>query len=147
MADINVSTLSSSLRAGAPGGKQPPFIFDMSPAVAARGKIRLAIKRGEKIPEGWGLDKEGRLVFCAHGDRAIVRREKDGSRTILADRWDGKRFEPITDWYSAVGIFFRLSASCVIVSTDLLPLGGLAFFAMLSFLTGPAGPWPTESSD
>ncbi len=51
---------TSPIAAGAPAGEQPPFIFDMSPAVAARGKIRLAIKRGEKIPEGWGLDREGR---------------------------------------------------------------------------------------
>lgn len=51
---------TSPFAAGAPAGDQPPFVFDMSPAVAARGKIRLAIKRGESIPEGWGLDKEGR---------------------------------------------------------------------------------------
>src|SRR3546814_17126258 len=32
----------------------------MSPAVAARGKIRRAARRGEKIPEGYALDKDGR---------------------------------------------------------------------------------------
>ncbi len=51
---------TSPIAAGAPGGDQPPFIFDMSPAVAARGKIRLAMLRGESIPEGWGLDKDGK---------------------------------------------------------------------------------------
>jgi len=51
---------TSPFAAGAPGGQLPPFILDMSPAVAARGKVRLAAKRGESIPEGWGLDKEGR---------------------------------------------------------------------------------------
>ena len=35
---------------GAPGGKLPPFLLDMSPAVAARGKIRRAERRGETIP-------------------------------------------------------------------------------------------------
>jgi LDH2 family malate/lactate/ureidoglycolate dehydrogenase len=51
---------TSPFAAGAPGGKLPPFVLDMAPAVVARGKIRLAAKRGEKIPEGWGLDREGR---------------------------------------------------------------------------------------
>jgi LDH2 family malate/lactate/ureidoglycolate dehydrogenase len=46
--------------AGAPGGKLPPFLLDMSPAVAARGKIRRAERRGETIPLGYALDGEGR---------------------------------------------------------------------------------------
>ena len=46
--------------AGAPSNKQVSFVLDMSPAVAARGKIRLAEKRGEPIPEGYALDKEGK---------------------------------------------------------------------------------------
>ncbi len=53
---------TSPFAAGAPGGDLPPFILDMSPAVAARGKVRLAAKRGESIPEGWGLDKEGQAT-------------------------------------------------------------------------------------
>jgi len=36
------------------------FRLDMSPAVAARGKIRIAEKRGEKIPLGYALDGDGR---------------------------------------------------------------------------------------
>jgi LDH2 family malate/lactate/ureidoglycolate dehydrogenase len=51
---------TSPLAAGAPGGKLGPFLLDMSPAVAARGKIRLAGKRGEKIPLGYALDAQGR---------------------------------------------------------------------------------------
>lgn len=46
--------------AGAPGGRLSPFLLDMSPAVAARGKIRRAERRGETIPEGYALDGEGR---------------------------------------------------------------------------------------
>jgi LDH2 family malate/lactate/ureidoglycolate dehydrogenase len=44
----------------APAGRYPPIILDMSPAVAARGKIRKAERRGEKIPLGYALDAEGR---------------------------------------------------------------------------------------
>jgi LDH2 family malate/lactate/ureidoglycolate dehydrogenase len=46
--------------AGAPAGKHPPFLLDMSPAVAARGKIRRAERRGEQIPLGYALDADGR---------------------------------------------------------------------------------------
>ncbi|MBM3526590.1 MAG: Ldh family oxidoreductase [Alphaproteobacteria bacterium] len=44
----------------APAGRHRPVILDMSPAVAARGKIRKAERRGEKIPLGYALDAEGR---------------------------------------------------------------------------------------
>jgi LDH2 family malate/lactate/ureidoglycolate dehydrogenase len=44
--------------AGAPGN--PPFLLDMSTAVAARGKIRKAERRGEAIPLGYALDAAGR---------------------------------------------------------------------------------------
>ena len=44
----------------APAGKHCPVILDMSPAVAARGKIRRAQRRGEQIPLGYALDSEGR---------------------------------------------------------------------------------------
>ena len=44
----------------APGGKHRPIILDMSPAVAARGKIRRAERRGETIPLGYALDAEGK---------------------------------------------------------------------------------------
>lgn len=45
---------------GAPGGEHGPFLLDMSPAVAARGKIRRAERRGESIPLGYALDAQGR---------------------------------------------------------------------------------------
>ena len=46
---------------------------------------------------GLALDLDGRLVFCAHGDRALGRMEADGTRTILADRFEGKRFNGPND--------------------------------------------------
>lgn len=50
----------SPIACGAPGGKERPFILDMAPSVAARGKIYKAKRRGEKIPMDWALDAEGR---------------------------------------------------------------------------------------
>jgi LDH2 family malate/lactate/ureidoglycolate dehydrogenase len=50
----------SPIACGAPAGeKGRPFIMDMAPSVAARGKIYKALRRGEKIPEDWALDKHG----------------------------------------------------------------------------------------
>jgi LDH2 family malate/lactate/ureidoglycolate dehydrogenase len=49
----------SPLACGAPAGKTKPFILDMAPSIAARGKIYKAKRRGEKIPLDWALDKEG----------------------------------------------------------------------------------------
>jgi LDH2 family malate/lactate/ureidoglycolate dehydrogenase len=51
---------TNPLAAGAPGGRHGPIVLDMSPAVAARGKIRRAEQRGEQIPIGWALDAQGR---------------------------------------------------------------------------------------
>ncbi|KAF1950085.1 malate/L-lactate dehydrogenase-like protein [Byssothecium circinans] len=50
----------SPIACGAPAGKTPPFIMDMAPSVAARGKVYKALRRGEKIPDGWALDKDGK---------------------------------------------------------------------------------------
>lgn len=49
----------SPIACGAPAGEERPFILDMAPSVAARGKIYKALRRGEKIPTDWALDKDG----------------------------------------------------------------------------------------
>lgn len=50
----------SPIACGAPGKrKDRPFILDMAPSVAARGKIYKARRRGEKIPADWALDAQG----------------------------------------------------------------------------------------
>ena len=46
---------------------------------------------------GLTFDRQGRLVVCQHGDRRIVRLEKDGSVTTLAERYEGKRFNSPND--------------------------------------------------
>ncbi|MEV0144378.1 MULTISPECIES: SMP-30/gluconolactonase/LRE family protein [unclassified Nonomuraea] len=43
------------------------------------------------------LDREGRLVSCEHGARRVTRTEHDGSITVLADRWRGKRLNSPND--------------------------------------------------
>lgn len=46
---------------------------------------------------GHTLDRQGRLVSCEHGGRRVTRTEFDGSVTVLADRWNGKRLNSPND--------------------------------------------------
>jgi len=46
--------------AGAPTNGMPAFVLDMACSIIARGKLKFAAQRGEPIPEGLALDKNGR---------------------------------------------------------------------------------------
>ena len=52
--------------------------------------------RFEEFPligaNGLTLDPQGRLVIATYAGRSIVRVEKNGRRTVVADRFEGKRF-------------------------------------------------------
>jgi gluconolactonase len=43
------------------------------------------------------VDRRGRLVTCEHGNRRVTRTEPDGSVTVLADRYQGKRLNSPND--------------------------------------------------
>ncbi len=43
------------------------------------------------------LDAQNRLVICESGARAVTRLETDGGATVLADRYQGKRFNSPND--------------------------------------------------
>ena len=43
------------------------------------------------------VDREGRLVSCEHRTRCVSRTEFDGSRSVLTDRYEGKRFNSPND--------------------------------------------------
>lgn len=42
-----------------PSQNYPPIVLDMATTVAAYGKVKTAAQRGEKMPEGWMIDREG----------------------------------------------------------------------------------------
>ena len=46
---------------------------------------------------GLTLDRQGRVVAASPAGRVVLRFEKDGTRTVLADRYDGKRFNGPND--------------------------------------------------
>src|SRR5436309_4847546 len=43
-----------------PGKAEPPIVIDMATSATAYGKIEIARRRGEPVPEGWAIDREGR---------------------------------------------------------------------------------------
>ncbi|MFZ3361352.1 MAG: Ldh family oxidoreductase [Xanthobacteraceae bacterium] len=43
-----------------PALEEPPIVLDMSPTVAAFGKVRLKAQRGEDMPVGWMVDRQGK---------------------------------------------------------------------------------------
>jgi len=52
---------------------------------------------GQPGSNGLALDSEGRLTICEHGNRRVTRLEKNGSLTVLADRYQGKRLNSPND--------------------------------------------------
>jgi gluconolactonase len=54
-----------------------------------------------RAPAGYSngntVDRQGRLVTCEHGNRRVTRTEHDGSITVIASHYDGKRFNSPND--------------------------------------------------
>ncbi|MSQ94406.1 MAG: SMP-30/gluconolactonase/LRE family protein [Gemmataceae bacterium] len=62
------------------------------------GKAPRGGKPGDE-PGSNGLlfDAEGRLTLCEHGDRRVTRIEKDGTKTVLADKYMDKKLNSPND--------------------------------------------------
>ena len=43
-----------------PAGKYPPVVVDMATAAAANGKLEIASRANQPIPDGWAQDKDGK---------------------------------------------------------------------------------------
>src|SRR5215510_5982793 len=81
------------------------LIFDDIPAnrtlkLDAADRVSV-FREGTEAANGLAFDGEGRLLACEGsgppGGRALVRIEKDGTRTVLADRYQGKRLNSPND--------------------------------------------------
>ena len=54
-------------------------------------------RRPSGFANGHARDKEGRLIGCSHRNRCVIRTELDGSVTVLASRYQGKRLNSPND--------------------------------------------------
>lgn len=57
----------------------------------------LSVYRKSENANGNILDLEGRIISCQHGARNLIRIEADGTTKVLADKYDGKRFNSPND--------------------------------------------------
>jgi len=51
---------TNPIAAAFPRRDSPPLSIDLSLSAVARGRIMVAARKGEPIPEGWALDRDGR---------------------------------------------------------------------------------------
>jgi len=56
--DLLLST--NPIAAAIPAGEEPPIVLDMATTVTAYGKVKAKAQRGELMPEGWMIDRDGR---------------------------------------------------------------------------------------
>ncbi len=79
-------------------------------------------------PNGVALDAEGRLIVCVYGSRSVIRLEPNGTRTTLADRFQGRRLNSPNDVIvSRDGSIFFTDPSFGLEGTDRSPLRELDF--------------------
>ena len=69
--DMLLST--NPIAVAVPAGREPPVVLDMATTVAAYGKVKAKAQRGEMMPEGWMMDREGRpLLDPARADEGFL---------------------------------------------------------------------------
>jgi LDH2 family malate/lactate/ureidoglycolate dehydrogenase len=59
--DMLLST--NPIAAAIPAGREPEIVLDMATTVAAYGKVKAKAKRGEMMPEGWMIDRQGQPLL------------------------------------------------------------------------------------
>jgi gluconolactonase len=55
------------------------------------------LHRPSDFGNGHTLDHDGRVLACEHGPRRVARYERDGSRTTVVDRYQGRRLNSPND--------------------------------------------------
>jgi uncharacterized oxidoreductase len=75
---------------GVPVENGDPIIVDMTTSMAAEGKLMVAVNRGESVPEGWIIDKEGMPTtdprdFYDGGALLTIAAHKGSALSIVTD--------------------------------------------------------------
>jgi len=59
---IELLLSTNPIAVAVPARNEPPIVLDMATSTAAYGKVKTAAQRGESMPEGWMIDKQGRPI-------------------------------------------------------------------------------------
>ena len=57
---IDMLLSTNPLAVAVPAGEEAPIVLDMATTVAAYGKVKTKAQRGEMMPVGWMIDREGK---------------------------------------------------------------------------------------
>jgi LDH2 family malate/lactate/ureidoglycolate dehydrogenase len=69
--DMLLST--NPIAAAIPAGDEKPIVLDMATTVAAYGKVKTKALRGETMPEGWMIDRQGKpLIDPKRADEGML---------------------------------------------------------------------------
>jgi LDH2 family malate/lactate/ureidoglycolate dehydrogenase len=113
-----------------PAGKRQPVVLDMANSVVAAGKIRVRIKEGRPIPEGWALDEFGEpttdplaamkgLLLAIGGYKGYgITFAVDLLTGVLADSSYGPRVKPIDNEVEPAGTAHAFMAIALSAFTD-----------------------------
>jgi gluconolactonase len=76
-------------------------------------------------PNGIARDGDGSIVYCGYGSGEVVRIERDGSRTVLASSYRGRRLNTPNDLvFDSNGTLYFTDSSSAPPSDDLDPAEG-----------------------
>src|SRR5438477_12410236 len=57
---IDMLLSTNPIAVAVPALEEPPIVLDMASTVAAYGKVKTKAQRGEPLPEGWMIDRQGK---------------------------------------------------------------------------------------
>ncbi|MBI4558035.1 MAG: SMP-30/gluconolactonase/LRE family protein [Candidatus Hydrogenedentes bacterium] len=73
------------------------LVFSDIPADAIYRADKSVYRKPSGKSNGLTMDNEGRLIACEHWNRRVTREEPDGTVTVLAERYEGKRLNSPND--------------------------------------------------
>lgn len=73
------------------------LIFSDIPADTIYRADKTVFRQPSGKSNGLTLDRQNRLIACEHWNRRVSRTDKDGVVSVVADRYDGKRFNSPND--------------------------------------------------
>jgi gluconolactonase len=92
---------------------------------------------GQPGSNGLAFDREGRLTIDQHGNRRVVRVEKNGVVTVLADKFEGKRLNSPNDLvYRSDGALFFTDPPFGLPTFDKDPRKELPFSGVFALIEG-----------